>query len=141
VITRVFGSQKRLDSLLGMLRELRDLGVRLSVLSFNSSHIVRKAFTYTEPELLKLFATIKGYEDVGTNQIGLPVGKGESIREIVGAGEEALFVDDSSRNVRDVKEALGERAETVFVDCSGGGGGMQQVHVETVGMWARGELG
>jgi len=135
-VARVFGSAGRLSMLVEFLRELKGRGVRLSVLSYNSSHIIRKAFTYCEPEFLKLFGAIKGFEDVATNQIGMPVSKGESLGAMIGRGERVIFVDDSSRNIRDVNAAL-PKVRTVWVDLGGGeDGGMEEEHVEEVLRWS-----
>jgi sugar/nucleoside kinase (ribokinase family) len=137
IINRVFGSASRLSSIKDMLATLKDGGVKLTILSYNSSHTIRKAFSYTDPSLLKMFDCILGFEDVETNQIGLPVGKGAAIKSFLAHNEAALFVDDSSRNIRDVMEAGG--IETIWVKCvDGEEGGMDDDHISQILEWAMG---
>jgi hypothetical protein len=72
VVRRVFGGQGRLERLTDEVLKMSSLGVKVSVLSMNSSHTIRKSFKTCDPRLGEGMGKIWGFEDVPTNQIGLP---------------------------------------------------------------------
>lgn len=140
VIDRCFGSEARLEDVKVMLRTLRhQLGVNIAVLSFNSNHTIKKSFKVVSSELLTLFGSdIYGFENLGTDSIGMTLMKSDSIKTIVGdktKPENVLFVDDSPSNIKDMRHKM-PQVFSLHVKADDEGGGMTREDMKEVLSWA-----
>ncbi|GMH87547.1 hypothetical protein TrVE_jg9514 [Triparma verrucosa] len=140
-VNQVFGSQHRMNMIVEMLKELKGKGCRISILSNNSSFVIRKCLRKLCPEAESCFERILGFEDVQCNNLGMPCSKSVSILDIIGrnssnsSSRSVIFIDDNKTNIRDVQKIEGG-VETKLI----ARGGMDEADIQEIIDWAGQQL-
>lgn len=118
-----------------MLKDLKEKGVSVSILSNNSSWIIQKCLRKLCPSSLQYTNKILGFEDVPMNNLGMPISKSTSILDIIeNHRSNVMFLDDNKTNIRDMSRLEGVKA--VLIER----GGMNDVDVQSVNDWVQNQL-
>lgn len=107
IVKRVFGSAERFTNLLDMLNSLKEANVKLAILSFNSSHLIKKCLRIVMHDA-ELFTHVYGFEDVPSigQFLQAPQPKSITINNNFppsSTEKNMLFVDDNIKNIDDVR--------------------------------------